>query len=233
MRQFSNKYIFSFATIMVVIVAFILSTAALLLQPKQQRNVEIEKQKSILSSVGIEATTENAEQLYQKYITSSFVINSKSEIVEGTDAFTIEVVKEQKKPLEEQLFPIYVATLDDGSTSYIIPLQGKGLWGPIWGYMALKEDLNTIYGVTFDHKGETPGLGAEINTSWFEAQFVGKQLFEGDKFTSIMVQKGGAAPGDVHAVDAISGGTITSKGLQAMIFDCISNYVDYLKNNSK
>ena len=112
-----------------------------------------------------------------------------------------------------------------------MPLEGKGLWGPIWGYLSLKEDLRTINGVNFDHKSETPGLGAEINTTAFESQFIGKQLFRDDEFTGILVQKGGAAPGDMHAVDAISGGTITSKALEAMIYDCLKNYVDYLKKN--
>lgn len=233
MKQFSNRYIFLFATIMVAIVAFVLSSAALFLQPKQERNAEIEKKRNILASVGIEATGLDAEELYAKYVTNSFVINSSSEIVEGVDAFKVEVVKEQRKPLDEQVFPIFITTFEDGHTSYIMPLQGKGLWGPLWGYVSLKEDLRTINGVTFDHKSETPGLGAEINTSWFEAQFVGKQLFEGETFTGIKVEKGGAAPGDMHAVDAISGGTITSKALEAMIYSCLENYVVYLKNNSK
>jgi Na+-transporting NADH:ubiquinone oxidoreductase subunit C len=113
-----------------------------------------------------------------------------------------------------------------------MPLEGKGLWGPIWGYMALNEDLRSIYGVTFDHKSETPGLGAEINTSWFEDMFKDKTLFDGEEFKGILVQKGGANPNDNSAVDAISGGTITSKALEAMIYDCMVNYVDFLKNYS-
>lgn len=232
MKNFSNRYIFIFATVMVAIVAFILSSAALFLQPMQARNAEIEKKRNILASVGVEATEVDAEELYAKYVANSFVINTAAEIVDGIDAFKVEVKKEQRKPLDEQVFPIFVATFEDGHTSYIMPLEGKGLWGPIYGYVSLKEDLRSINGVTFDHKSETPGLGAEINTSWFEAQFVDKQLFEGDNFVGILVQKGGAAPGDMHAVDAISGGTITSKALEAMIYDCLKNYVDYLKNNS-
>ncbi|TFH39244.1 MAG: NADH:ubiquinone reductase (Na(+)-transporting) subunit C [Bacteroidia bacterium] len=232
MRNFSNRYIFIFATVMVAIVAFVLSSAALFLQPMQERNAEIEKKRNILASVGIEATGVDAEELYSKYVTSSFVINDKAEVVEGVDAFGVEVKKEQRKPIAEQVFPIYIATFEDGHSSYIMPLEWKGLWGPIYGYLSLKEDLRTISGVTFDHKSETPGLGAEINTTAFESQFVDKQLFTGDEFTGILVQKGGAAPGDMHAVDAISGGTITSKALEAMIYNCLKNYVNYLKNNS-
>ncbi len=233
MKQFTNRYIFIFATVMVAIVALILSTAALLLQPLQERNAEIEKKRNILASVGIEATEDTAEQLYDKYITGSFALNSNSGTVEDVDPFGVDVKKEQNKPVEEQVYPVFVATLEDGSNNYIIPLEGKGLWGPIYGYISLKEDLNTISGVTFDHKSETPGLGAEINESWFEGQFINKKLFENGEFVSITVQKGGADEGDPHAVDAVSGGTITSKGLEAMIYDCLSNYVEYLKNNSK
>lgn len=231
MKNFSNTYIFIFATIMVAIVALVLSTAAMLLQPRQEKNAEIEKKRNILASVGIEASGIDAETLYDKYITSAYVINNKAEKVEGV-AFDIDVKKEQRKPIEEQLFPIYVATLDNGSRSFIMPLEGKGLWGPIWGYMALNEDLRSIYGVTFDHKSETPGLGAEINTSWFEDMFKDKTLFDGEEFKGILVQKGGANPNDNSAVDAISGGTITSKALEAMIYDCMVNYVDFLKNYS-
>lgn len=233
MKQFSNRYIFIFATVMVAIVALILSTAALLLQPLQEKNAEIEKKSNILASVGVEATKDNAESLYDQYITGSFALDNKDEKVEGIDPFNIDVSKEQKKALDEQVFPVFVATLADGSNSYIIPLQGKGLWGPIYGYISLKEDMNTINGVTFDHKSETPGLGAEIRESWFEAQFVGKKLFENGDFVSITVQKGGADEGDSHAVDAVSGGTITSKALEAMLYDCLDNYVEFLKKNSE
>lgn len=233
MKQFSNRYIFIFATAMVAIVALILSAAALLLQPLQQKNAEIEKKRNILASVGVEATEETAENLYDQFITGSFAINSEAERVEGADPFYVDVRKEQKKPLEEQVFPIFEASLEDGSKSYIMPLEGKGLWGPIYGYISIKEDMRTISGVTFDHKSETPGLGAEINEGWFEAQFVDKKLFEDEEFVSILVQKGGAGEDDPHAVDAISGGTITSKALESMLYNCLVNYVEFLKKNSQ
>jgi len=231
MKNFSNTYIFVFATIMVAIVALILSTAALLLQPRQAKNAEIEKKRNILASVGVEASEVDAESLYDKFITESFVINNKAEKVEGV-AFEVELKKEQRLDIENQKFPIFVAQQEDGSKNFIMPLEGKGLWGAIWGYMALNEDLRSIYGVTFDHKSETPGLGAEINTSWFEDMFKNKTLFKGDEFAGILVQKGGADPNDMGAVDAISGGTITSKALESMVYDCMVNYVEFLKTYS-
>jgi Na+-transporting NADH:ubiquinone oxidoreductase subunit C len=232
MKQFTNRYIFIFSTVMVAIVALVLSTAALLLQPRQERNEEVEKKRNILASVGVDADENTAEDLYEQYITDSYVLNSKGDLKEGIDPFEVDLRKEQRLTVEEQSLPIYVATLDDGNSRFIIPLEGKGLWGPIYGYMSIKQDLRTIYGATFDHKAETPGLGAEINTTEFESQFTNKVIFENDDFVGILVQKGGAAPDDIHAVDAISGGTITSKALEAMVYDCLNNYVDFLKKNS-
>ncbi|MGB4291936.1 MAG: NADH:ubiquinone reductase (Na(+)-transporting) subunit C [Bacteroidales bacterium] len=243
MKEFSNRYIFIFSLAMVVIVATILSLAATLLQPRQARNLELEKKKSILESINVQADFSNADELYSKYITESFVLDYKGNIKEGEDAFNVELRNEQRKPLEQQSLPVFIATPESGESITIIPLEGKGLWGPIYGYISLKPDMNTVYGVTFDHKGETPGLGAEINTSWFEKQFIGKQIFEEGKFVSIKVVKASskkaegegtdATSGSTHGVDAISGGTITSKGLEAMLYDCLVKYEDYLRKNAK
>lgn len=211
--------------------ATLLSLAATLLQPAQEKNLEIEKKKSMLESINIPADRSNAEELYSKYIKESFVLNSKGDIVEGVDAFRVVMNIEQKKPLEQQSLPVFKASPDDGEKVIILPVEGKGLWGPIFGYVSLKSDMNTIYGVTFDHKGETPGLGAEINTSSFEGMFPGKKLFEADKLVSVKVLKGGAKKDDPHGVDAISGGTITSKGLEKMLLDCMVKYNDYLLKN--
>ncbi len=231
MKQFTNRYIFIFSSVMVIVVATLLSLAATLLQPAQQRNLEIEKKKNMLESINIEATRENTEDLYKKYINESFVINPAGELVKDVDAFNVVLRNEQKKPFEEQYLPVFRATPDDGEKVIILPVEGKGLWGPIYGYVSIKSDMNTIYGVNFDHKGETPGLGAEINTSPFEHQFIGKKLFDNGKFVSIQVIKGGAPKDNIHGVDAISGGTVTSKGLQKMLFDCIQKYSDYLLKN--
>ncbi|HMT68223.1 MAG TPA: FMN-binding protein, partial [Bacteroidales bacterium] len=103
----------------------------------------------------------------------------------------------------------------------------------IWGYISLKEDLSTIAGVTFDHKGETPGLGAEINTTEFESQFHDKKLFDNGAFVSVKVVKGGAGPGNLHEVDAISGGTVTSKALEKMLLDGLVKYEKYLSQKRK
>jgi len=233
MKDFSNKYIMVFSVVMVVSVAILLSLTALLLQPKQEKNVEVEKKMNILSSMNVASEKTNAEELYKKYIRESFAINTEGDVMKGVDAFKVVLSAEQKKPIAEQALPVFIAVTDQGDTLHILPVQGKGLWGPIWGYVALKEDMETIAGVTFDHKGETPGLGAEINTTAFESQFPGKRIYEKGSFVSVLVVKGGADKSDSHEVDAISGGTITSKGLEAMLHDCLVKYDKYFKEERK
>lgn len=222
----SNSYTFGFATIMVIIVAALLSYAAIGLKPFQDRNIELEKQQNILSSVGINIQRDLAEDAYSKYITEELVLNFEGEEVGGV-AFDVDLSKELKKDHSDQLLPLFVSNIDD-SKQYIIPLRGKGLWGPIWGFIALEDDLNTVYGAVFDHKGETPGLGAEINQSFFQEPFVGKTIFDGDNLTSIRVVKGGASESDNYAVDGISGGTITSDGVTDMLLERLNMYLPYI-----
>jgi Na+-transporting NADH:ubiquinone oxidoreductase subunit C len=232
MKNFSNTYIFIFSLVMVVVVALLLSLAAMQLKPFQDKNIEIEKKQNILSSIRIKTTPVDAVDTYAKYITGSFVVNNKGEKQADADAFTVDLKKELGKPASQRLLPVFVGTLDDKTNAYVIPVRGKGLWGPIWGYVSLQPDMNTIYGVTFDHQGETPGLGAEIVTEWFQKPFWGKTIFkDSTQFVSIQVVKGGAHKDDPHAVDAISGGTITSKSLQAMLDSCLVQYKPYFIQN--
>jgi Na+-transporting NADH:ubiquinone oxidoreductase subunit C len=229
MKNFSNTYIFTFSIIMVVVVALLLSVAAMQLKPFQDKNIEVEKKQNILASIRIKSTVKDAVELYAKYITDSYVLNNKGEKQEGVDAFAVELKNELSKPAAERMLPVYVGTLDDKTNAYVMPLRGKGLWGPIWGYISLQPDFNTIYGAVFDHQGETPGLGAEISTKWFQEPFFGKTIFkDSTEFVSIKVLKGGAKKDDPHAVDAISGGTITSKALEAMLDSCLIQYKPYI-----
>ena len=220
-----NSFTFGFTTIMVIIVSVLLSIAYIKLKPYQDRNIELEKKQNILSSVGITVDRDNAETKYSTYIKSEIVLNNKGEEVEGS-AFDVDLGKEIKKDVNTQLLPLFISEVD-GATRYIIPLRGKGLWGPIWGFIALEDDLNKVYGAVFDHKKETPGLGAEINTLMFQEPFAGKTIFEGEAFTPIKVIKGGPKEGDMHAVDGISGGTITSNGVSDMLSERLSMYLPY------
>jgi len=213
---------------MVILVAAILSLAALNLKPFQNRNIEIEKKQNILASVNVQTTALNAEKVYAEKVIKSFVVNTKGETVDG-DAFTVDLKEEHEQPADKQLLPVFECKLDNG-IKFIVPMRGTGLWGPIWGYVSFDSDMNTIYGASFDHQGETPGLGAEIATKAFQAQFKGKQIYDAQgKFVSITVAKSNETAPENHKVDAISGGTITSKGLQKMLKVDLGKYNAFFK----
>lgn len=244
--MFTNRYIFIYSSLMVIIVAAILSTAAMVLKPYQERNIAIAKIQGILMAVDIEASTDNAEALFDEVILEELVIDqdgkvtgrySKGQLTEGDDrAFDLNLKTElyNKKQGDPYKVPLYLAEAD-GEKIYIIPLLGKGLWGPIYGNIALKSDMNTVFGAEFGNDKETPGLGAEISTRAFALQFIDKTIFnEQGKFVSITVKKGGVGTmpvnEQIHGVDAISGGTITSDAVTKMLDNCLSNYVAYFKS---
>lgn len=232
MKNFSNTYIFMFSAVMVVIVALLLSLAAMQLKPFQDRNIEIEKMQNILASININSNPVNAQELYKKYITSSYIVNISGEKSTDIEAFKVNIKVEMAKPEKQRNLPVFMSRLENGEEACIVPLRGKGLWGPIWGYISFKKDLNTIYGAFFDHQGETPGLGAEIKENFFQKEFINKQIFDtSGKFVSIGVIKGGAQKDNPHQVDAISGGTITSKGLEDMIHVSLMDYKLFFEKN--
>ena len=230
MDRNSNTYTFLYAAIMVIVVAAVLASVSMALKPAQKKNVEIEKKQNILASVNIESTAENAEAIYAEKVVDEYLVNTKGEKVDG-DAFDTDLKKERAKSFEEMVLPVFVCKTDDG-TKYVLPVYGAGLWGPIWGYVSVSDDMNTIFGANFDHEGETPGLGAEIATGEFQEQFKGKELFdEAGKMVSVTVAKSGQVAPAEHKVDAISGGTITSKGLEKMLKDDFTGYEAFLNKN--
>ncbi|MCD8287496.1 MAG: NADH:ubiquinone reductase (Na(+)-transporting) subunit C, partial [Porphyromonadaceae bacterium] len=220
-----------YASIMVVVVAAVLAIAALGLKGRQTRNVEIDKMKQILSSVHVSASAKEAQSLYKALIIDSFVLNEKGDTLRGVEAFDVNVAVQVKLPASERQLPVYVCRLYNGVRKYILPVYGAGLWGPIWGYISLDADGNTLYGAYFAHESETPGLGAEIGSSAFQEQFPGKHLFVEEEFKSVAVEKKGQKPlNGAEYVNAISGGTITSKGVQAMLLNSLSPYEPFLKS---
>ncbi len=191
----SNGYIFLYATILIVVVAVLLAATALWLQPFQDRNKKNEKRINILTAAGIpEVSTKNAAWLFEKHCTASFLLD------------------ENGNPTEEEGLPVFVI---DRQTS-VIPMQGNGLWGPIWGYLAIASDGKTVVGTTFGHKSETPGLGGEITTEKFQGQFAGKQIMNNGSVVPI-------------EFDAITGATKTSNGVKEMIDNTLEKYSAYLK----
>ena len=195
MKSFSNKYIFIYSTVLVAVVAVILSVVSTSLKPLQECNQRVETKQMLLRTIGVESTTENAEELYATYITET-------QTADGKPYFRF-----------------------DGGI--VLPLKGTGLWGPIWGYMALDADGNVL-GTVFDHKGETPGLGGEISTDKFASRFVGKKMD-----TQPIRLKKNANKQDDYEVDAISGGTMTSNGVTAMLAAAFNDYSSLLQSQPK
>jgi Na+-transporting NADH:ubiquinone oxidoreductase subunit C len=230
MNKEGNTYTFLYAATMVILVAAIVSVVAMTLKPLQTRNMVTEKKQDILAAVNIESTAENAEKIYAETVVNSYVLDINGEKKKG-EAFITDLKKEMAKDPAERSLPVFECQSEDG-IKYVFPMRGSGLWGPIWGYVSLDSDLNTIYGATFDHEGETPGLGAEITTADFRDQFVGKKIFQDSALAFTVAKKGEVAP-EEHSVDGISGGTITSKGVQRMLLDDFSLYLPFLKKKQE
>ena len=210
-----NAYIIMYSTVMVVVVAVLLAVAALALKPRQDANDLNEKKQNILASLSAQ------DQSYDEYI-DAYVVDKEGKRIEGEDVFAL--LNDLPGTFEAGKFPIFEAK--DGRV--VIPVTGMGLWGPVWGYVALEKDMDTVAGIIMAHKGETPGLGAEIATPKYQANFVGKTIFEGDEFVSVKLRKGGAKD-PAHEVDAISGGTKTSDGVTAMLYNSLENYLPLLE----
>ena len=231
MNTQSNTYTFLYAAVMVVIVAAVLSFTALSLKDRHNMNKEVEKKQNILKAVNVTSTPANAVELYDKYIVKAFIVNSegKTKSNDKAETFRVDLKKESKEALSERKLPVFIFKDDKIGEKLIIPVRGKGMWGPIWGFISMEPDHTTIFGATFSHQGETPGLGAEISGAAFQLPFKGKQIFNNTGvFTSLKLVKGTAST-NPHAFDAVSGGTVTSKGLEAMLQDNLSSYEKFLK----
>ena len=232
MNRDSNLYTFLFAAIMVLVVATVLAFTSQSLKDLQNENVRKEKMQNILSTVGIITDRDSAENLFNKYIEEKYALKNDGSINNSVDPFSqIKLSLELKKSADDQNFPLYVANIEN-SKYYIIPIRGNGLWNAIYGYISLKEDLNTIKGVVFDHVGETAGLGAEITKDWFKDMFIDEKLFDSENtLMGIMVSKTNNDPSNLdkndHEVDAISGATITGDGVSDMIKERIQHYVPF------
>ena len=208
--------------VIITIVSLLLSITSGSLRSFQEDNVRLDTKKQILNSLpGIELG-EDAAATYAATIKEYNMLDAEGNVVK-----TLDPVADFDIKAEEGQFPLYVAEVN-GETKYILPMNGAGLWGAIWGYMALNDDRNTVFGVFFNHAGETPGLGAEIVTEKFRNPFIGKELLKNGKFASIAIEKAGTKVEGRDQVDAISGGTITSKGVEAMLSSSLVNYENFL-----
>lgn len=231
MNKQSNTYTLLYIIGIVLVVGTALAIVSTTLKPLQQKNAAADKMRQILMSVNLH--TENIDSMTAIFnrCVDGITIDASGKTVDSTNAFDIDVAVESKKPADDRLLPLYIFNDNGIGTKYIIPMNGNGLWGPIWGYLSLNEDGSTIYGAYFSHQGETPGLGAEIEKPFFSDRFKGKHIFKDGQFLPIEVVKAGQHPqGAADYVDGISGGTITSKGVGSMIDNCLRPYRLYLEN---
>lgn len=235
----SNGFTFGFAIILVVVVGTVLALLAMGLKPIRLKNAEVKKKMEILSAMmnldeaGINRA--NAAGEFDKYIdlNKAVVLDMNGKVKSGVSAFNVDIQKEYKdKKIKEsdKNYPMFVAE-QDGKTLYIIPIVGKGLWGPIWGNICLDEDMNTIKGASFGHKGETPGLGAEIAQKFFIDRWIGETISdENGEFSKFEIVKDGSGAAQPKKVDGITGGTITSKGVEEMANRCLAVYAKYFQS---
>lgn len=233
----SNKYTFLYAIGLSMLTAVVLVLTSQQLKPLQEANLALDSKRSVLKSVLVTSEEDQVIETAYDGSVEEMVVNSEGDVVDGVDVADVDLKREIAKEPSERQLPLYVYTEEDGSKAYIVPMRGVGLWGPVWGYLALKDDFNTIKGAFFDHKGETPGLGAEITELVFQEQFQGKKILDSNgDFASVNVLKSTMkSPLDSeNRVDAISGGTITSNGVDDMIKNCVAPYLTYfnkLKSN--
>jgi Na+-transporting NADH:ubiquinone oxidoreductase subunit C len=239
----SNVYTVVFATIMVVVVGGILAFLSLSLKDKQEANGRVKKKIEILSALltademsKVDRT--NAEAKYDEFIKEGVLLTSAGVVVkEGVEgkeaAFGVDIKGEYKNKniaVKDRQYPMFIAE-KDGKTLYIIPVIGKGLWGPIWGNLCISEDMRTISGASFGHQGETPGLGAEISQGFFVDRWTKANEVitnETGEFVPFEIVKDGTGT-NPNKIDGITGGTITSKGVEEMVNRCLVPYTVYFK----
>ena len=236
----STNYIIVFILILTASVAVALTGLREATKAQAELNEDIFNKRAILSAVEdflpegkkvSDLTDQDVVKLFEDQVEQK-VLDVEGNVKEGVMAEDVDMAKEKKKPLENQLLPLYVYST--GSEKfYILSVRGNGLWDEIWGNIALKSDMNTVVGAAFDHKGETPGLGAEIKDNpSFSAQFKGKEIYDDGEYVSVNVRKGGARD-KMHEVDGISGATVTANGVSEMLYRGIKYYEPYLKEEKQ
>ena len=240
--QQSNTYIIIFTAVLTVVVGGLLSMTSQLLAPAQRLSIELDTKSSILGSVmnvdSLDFTKEELLQVYDQRIESLVVDINGNEVTQdekGNEllAENVNIQNNFKKKPEDRLYPVYKFINESSGEveAYILPLYGSGLWDRIWGYVALSDDFNTIVGVAFDHKAETPGLGARISTPQVQQRYIGKRIFnEAGELVSVQMVKGeGNDDLNEHQVDGMSGATITGNGVNKMLKSYLNHYQAYFE----
>ena len=232
MNTNKNSYIIIYSAVLVIVVAFLLAYIFQALKPMQDVNVALDKKKQILAALNIRelGDVESAEK-YKEVVKADMIVDANAQVVEaGEQGGENAAFKLNSADYKAGKLAVYDCEVD-GKKKYVIPVYGMGLWGPIWGYIALDDDKNTVFGAYFNHDSETAGLGAEIKDSkaW-QDQFIGKKIFSADGLKiAIAVKKKSDVKNPASECDAVTGATLTSDGVSLMLQDCFAKYVNFLK----
>jgi Na+-transporting NADH:ubiquinone oxidoreductase subunit C len=233
----SNLYIVLYAAAITIVCGGLLAFASQTLKPLQDANVELERKKNILSTVMEVKDGDDINKIYGERV-KELVIGFDGNVKEGVSASSVIIAAEYKKKPEDRQLPVYEFRNQQNPEkldNVVLPLYGFGLWNDIWGFVALQQDLNSIQGVKFQHKGETPGLGARIESEEIQSRYKGKSIFDNGVLESVIMQKGEGMDysNDAHKVDGMSGATLTGKGVNNMLLDYLNCYQNYLKKNQQ
>ena len=233
MNTNSNSYTIIYASVMVIIVAFLLAFVSSSLKPIQDANVAIDKKSQILASLNIRGLEKSEiESKYDAVIVGDQIIKADGAVVNDGAAKDEAAFVLDSKEVNENNMPLYVANVD-GATKYVIPVTGRGLWGGLWGYIALNDDCKTVFGAYMSHESETAGLGALLVETWFQERFLGKNLFkENTDEVALTVVKAGAVKDEAIEVDGLTGATLTTNGIAAMVQEGLQKYIGFINTKT-
>lgn len=237
MNTNKNSYTIIYASVLVIIVAFLLAFVSTALKPTQDKNVALDKKKQILAALNIRnLPKDDIEAKYNEVVVADMIVKADGTVVKDgkgkdKDGFTVD-----SKGISADCLPVYLCKVG-GATKYVVPLTGRGLWGALWGYIAINDDLATVYGAYFSHESETAGLGALIADEPFQDEFKQKKLFapgDSNDVALTVVKHGKVEQGkDSYQVDGVTGSTLTSMGVANMVKQGLQQYVGYFKSLSK
>ena len=224
----SNIYTIVYASVMVIVVAFCLAFISDLLRPLQDDNVANDKRSQILAALNIR-NVENVQEEYDRVLLRDIVVDVNGNTVQESNGFQVESKEILAKNDADKRLPVYVCKVES-DTLYVIPLFGRGLWGELWGYLALKNDFRTVYGVYMSHASETAGLGARITEEQFQEKFIGKMVFNEGDFAEVVLGVKKKVETPDSEVDAITGATLTSDGVDDMFKTSLTPYKKFFES---
>ncbi len=252
----STRYTVLFATGVSVVCALLVASAAVGLRERQEVNALLYRQKNVLLAASLVKPDEtvSAAQVLALFdqrirVRALDLKNGRLLPEDGFDAKGYDQRKARNDPAQSRAVAandakvsrlpnyatVYQVKAADGSVEQLVlPIEGMGMWGTLYGYLALDRDGNTVRGLTFYEQKETPGLGGEISNPHWQALWVGRKAYDANWTPQLAVIKGQAGPpaSDPHHVDGLSGATITSNGVTRVVRFWLSAdaYAPYLKS---